>query len=96
MTLAVLACQRSEGRSLERSMSEEELIGTWVMNPASVKDLRDVGYTLPIDSRSEKIIFRPDGSCTFSTITPTSVERGTPRVAADLPCRWRMGKAKPQ
>jgi hypothetical protein len=66
------------------------------MNPASVKDLRDVGYTLPIDPSNQRIVFQPGGNCTFATITPTAIREGSAAAVAELPCRWRIGKVNHQ
>lgn len=89
-------CQRSEGRYLERSVTAGEVIGTWVMNPTSVKDLRDVGYTHPLDPAKQRMIFLPDGTCTFGTITPTAVREGSAAAVSELPCRWRIDSVNHQ
>lgn len=90
IALSITGCQRSEGRYLARRVAETEVIGTWAMNPGSVKDLRDIGYALPIDPANQRIIFQPGGVCMFGTISPAAFREGSAAPGAQLPCRWRL------
>jgi hypothetical protein len=91
-TLVLSACQRSESRYLEREVAATEVIGTWQMNPASVKDLRNAGYTAAIDPSRERIVINADGTCVFDTLPPHIVRlrRAVPKTAVE--CRWRLDK----
>ena len=92
--LVLSSCQHSENRYLEREVVAGELVGTWSMNPASVKDLRDVGYTAAIDPSRELIVIRADGSCLFDTLPPSiaSAGGGKPSPKASAECRWKLDK----
>jgi hypothetical protein len=87
---AMPGCQRSEGRYLEREVTAAEVVGTWQMNPASVQDLRDVGYTGAIDPARERIVLHADGTCVFDTRPPSVVGGGRVVPKEAVACRWKL------
>jgi hypothetical protein len=93
LVMAVVAggCQHSEDRYLKREVTAEEVVGTWQMTPATVKDLHDSGYTAPVDPAQHQIVLRPDGTCDFKTSPRVLTEVGKPAARVEVPCRWKLG-----
>lgn len=91
-TLMMASCQHSESRYLEREVTAAEVVGTWQMNPASVKDLNDVGYTAAIDPSRERIVIHADGTCVFDTLPPHVARLGRAVPKAPAECRWKLDK----
>jgi len=73
-------------------VTADEIVGVWQMTSETVKDLRDSGYTAPIDPAQHQIVLRLDGTCDFRTLPRVLTETGTPAPPVDAPCRWRLGK----
>ena len=86
------ACQHSEERYLKRDVAAPELIGTWQMTDGTVQDLRDAGYTAPVDPKQHTIDLRADGTCRFRTLleVPSSPSAADP--LRDAACHWHLGK----
>jgi len=84
-------CQWSEDRFLERRVTSEELVGTWVLRPESVRDLDSVGVELGQDRSSYRIEIDCDGRCDLRTILPGDIEPAEPPPAvASTRCRWKL------
>jgi hypothetical protein len=83
-------CQHSESRYLEREVTAAEVMGTWQMNPSSVKDLRDVGYTAVIDPSTERIVIHSDSTCVFDTLSPHVAALGGSVAKTSAECRWQL------
>lgn len=89
--LCALSCQHAENRYLERVVSVADVTGTWQMTPQTAKDVRDVGYTAPIDPSQHQIIVLPGGTCRFNTLPVVLNERGESTTPLNAECRWRLG-----
>ena len=96
LALLGMRCQHSEGRSLGRDVSAEEVVGTWQMTPHTVNVLREAGYTLPVDAAQHQIVLRADGTCDFRTIPQVLTAGGQPEPRLDGPCRWKLDKVGQQ
>jgi len=83
-------CQHSENRYLDREVAASEMTGVWRLTPDAVKDLRDVGYTAPLDPRANEITLDADGSCRFHTLRTVLLPDGKPAPPIDAPCRWTL------
>jgi hypothetical protein len=95
LVIAVLpaGCQFSENRYLARTVTSEELVGTWQATEFAVKSLRDIGVREHLTVQEHALVLRVDGSCSVRTIMNLPV---MPPEAADYRtyesgCRWRLG-----
>jgi hypothetical protein len=68
-----------------------DIVGSWHMNPESVKDLRDAGYAPALDPRQHTILLRPDGTCHFATLLEVIGPDGHPGLSLKSEGRWRIG-----
>lgn len=87
------SCQwTTEDRSLDRLVSSEELVGVWVLNAQSVRDLASLGLRLSENRTAHQIVIESDGTCEFRTFVALDVafHRDQP-VALSSRCRWKLG-----
>jgi hypothetical protein len=84
-------CQWSEDRFLERDVTAEELVGVWVLQPQSIRDLESVGIELSDDRSAYRIVFRTDDTCWLRTLLTddTDVPGPDPPVTFSR-CRWEL------
>jgi len=86
-------CQFSESRYLARSVTSDELVGTWQATEFAIKSLRDVGVQEHLSVREHTLVLRRDGSCSVRTnmnvpVVGTSAENYR---TYETGCRWRLG-----
>lgn len=88
----LVGCQWSEDRSLDREVISDEVVGVWVLNLQSIRDLESIGFQLEEDRTSHKIIIESDGTCDFHTFLAMDVVFGRhPPIVSSSRCRWELG-----
>ncbi len=87
---ALLAgCQFSEGRRLQREVSESEIVGLWRLTATSAEDIHDEGYEKPIDLCQNTIRLNADHTCHISSLLGWP-----PFEKVDLACQWKLRTAE--
>lgn len=84
-------CQWSEDRYLKREVTQEEVVGTWVLRPESVQDLDSIGIQIGDDRSSHRLELDADGGCELRTFLPEDVElTGSAPAVTSSTCRWDL------
>ena len=86
-----VACQCSENRYLARTLTPEELVGSWRATEFAIKSLRDVGVRRQLAVDDHTLVLRADGSCSIRTIMDIPVPEAADYRTYDTGCRWRLG-----
>ena len=96
--VALGACQYSEDRYARRTISPDELIGTWRATEYAIKSLRDVGHKDHLERGDHEFTLRSDGTCGIKTVFNISLGwNSDPEYHEyDTGCRWRLNNARHQ
>jgi hypothetical protein len=90
-SLIFASCQWSEDRSLEREVTNEELVGVWVLQPQSVRDLESVGIVLSEERTSHRIALQANGSCRLRAFLTEDIDvPGPAPTVTSSRCRWEL------
>jgi len=88
--LALVACQHSEDRSVNREIQRSELVGTWSITPDGIRDMKEIGHKTGLTPSDQVIELRVDGTCSFrGFLEPSEPEHPKPAVFG-VGCRWRV------
>lgn len=84
----IASCQYSENRYLRRSVRNEEVVGTWRLTAASVKDLREAGHHTHLTPADHQIRLDADGSCSFTSFLNPGLMSSSDSQYVTAPCGW--------
>lgn len=96
LSLALTSCQWSEDRFLDRAVSTEELVGSWTLTPAGVRDLRSSGIESEARRSLHVIRLDGDGSCEFNTFLPSEIRADRPPRVVSSSCTWELSEGRRQ
>lgn len=98
------ACQFSEDRYVRRTITADELIGSWRATEFAIKSLRDIGVLDHLTASEHTLVLNADGSCSIQTIMNIPAPPFTNLSPPDGPdyrtygtgCRWELGDLRHQ
>jgi hypothetical protein len=94
---ATAGCQFSEKRTLRRTVTKDEISGTWQATALALKSLRDIGVRDHLRRDEQTLVLNTDGSCALRTIVNMPpVGAGPDYRRYDTGCRWQLTRADRQ
>jgi hypothetical protein len=66
--ILISSCHWSDNRHMKRSVSKEELVGTWMATPFSMKCLKETGHKEYLKIEDHRLVLYEDGACKFKSM----------------------------